>query len=114
MAQSSLPRTSAEEMRYLAQFLQIVCSKTGVTGLLRAWAHGLLQWVEKQWGTIQRGTIQWSEIQQPPVWELIPIGIPIRNDAVGLGLRTPSRVDLQRREYQDHSPSGRPVSRRNF
>ena len=106
-------------MRYLAQFLQIVCSKTGVTSLLRAWAHGLRQWVKKQWvkkqwGTIQWGTIRWSEIQQPPVWELIPIGIPIRNDAEGLGLRTRSSADLQRRGYQDHSPSGRPVSRRNF
>jgi hypothetical protein len=86
-------------MRYLAQFLQIVCSKTGFTGLLRAWAHGLLQW---------------GVFQQRPFLVLIPICLPIRNDAVRLGLGTPSSAHLQRLGYKGHPYSGRPVSGRNL
>ena len=94
-------------MRYLAQFLQIVYSKTGDTGLLRAWAQGFLQ---SGW------------VQQRPLWVLIPVRIPGRisgrisgrNEAEGLGRRTPSRADLQRLGYDGHPHRDRPVFGRNW
>lgn len=90
-------------MRYLAQFLQIVCSKTGDTGLLRAWAQGFLH-------------LGW--VQQRPLWVLSPVRIPVRisgrNEAEGLGRRTPSRADLQRLGYDGHPHRNRPVFGRNW
>lgn len=74
-------------MRYLVQFLQIVRSKTGDAGLLRARVQGFLQ-------------LGW--VQQRPLRVLIPLRIPVRNEVEELGLRTPSGADLQRIKYHPH------------
>ena len=86
-------------MRYLAQFLQIVRSKIGDTGLLKAWAQGFLQ---SGW------------VQQRPLRVLIPLRIPVRNEAVRLGRRTPFGADFQGREYYGHPHRDRPVFGRNL
>ena len=84
-------------MRYLVQFLQIVRSKTGDAGLLRARVQGFLQ-------------LGW--VQQRPLWVLIPQRIPVQNEAEGLGRRTPSGANLQRIRYYPHHD--RLVSGRSF
>ena len=90
-------------MRYLVQFLQVVRSKTGDAGFLKAWAQGFLQ-------------LGW--VQQRPLWVLIPVRISGRisgrNEAEGLGRRTPPRADLQRLGYDGHSHRDRPVFGRNW
>ena len=88
-------------MRYLVQFLQMVRSKTGDAGLLRARVQGFLQ-------------LGW--VQQRPLWVLIslliPLRIPVRNETEGLGRRTPFGADLQRIRYHPHND--RLVSGRSF
>jgi len=84
-------------MRYLVQFLQIVRSKTGDAGFLKAWAQGFLQ-------------LGW--VQQRPLWVLIPQRIPVGNETEGLGRRTPFGADLQRIRYYPHHD--RLVSGRSF
>ena len=86
-------------MRYLVQFLQIVRSKTGDAGLLRARVQGFLQ-------------LGW--VQQRPLWVLIPQRIPVQNEAEGLGRRTPSGADLQRLGYDGHPHRDRPFFGRDW
>ena len=90
-------------MRYLAEFLQIVRSRTGNAGPLKVWAQGLLE-------------LGW--LQQRQLWVPIPIAIPIaipfRNDPVGRGPRPLAIADRQRPGSLAQPHYYRPVSGRNL
>lgn len=94
-------------MRYLAEFLQIVRSRTGNAGPLKVWAQGLLE-------------LGW--LQQRQLWVPIPIavpiampiGIPFRNDPVGRGPRPLAIADRQRPGSLAQPHYYRPVSGRNL
>ena len=86
-------------MRYLAEFLQIVRSRTGNAGPLKAWARGLLE-------------LGW--VQQRPLWVPIPITIPITNEPVGSVPRPLSVADRQRPGCPGQPHYYRPVSGRNL
>jgi len=94
-------------MRYLAEFLQIVRSRTGNAGPLKVWAQGLLE-------------LGW--LQQRQLWVPIPIAVPIaipiaipfRNDPVGRGTRPLAVADRQRPGSLAQPHYYRPVSGRNL
>jgi hypothetical protein len=94
-------------MRYLAEFLQIVRSRTGNAGPLKVWAQGLLE-------------LGW--LQQRQLWVPIPIAVPIaipiaipfRNDPVGRGPRPLAIADRQRPGSLAQPHYYRPVSGRNL
>jgi hypothetical protein len=94
-------------MRYLAEFLQIVRSRTGNAGPLKVWAQGLLD-------------LGW--LQQPQLWVPIPISIPIsipttiplKNEPAGRCPRPVSVADRQRPGYSAQPHYYRPVSGRNL
>ena len=90
-------------MRYLAEFLQIVRSRTGNAGPLKVWAQGLLEF----------GWLQQRQLWVPiPI--AIPIGIPFRNDPVGRGPRPLATADRQRPGSPAQPHYYRPVSGRNL
>jgi hypothetical protein len=98
-------------MRYLAEFLQIVRSRTGNAGPLKVWAQGLLElgWLQQRqlWVPIPIAV----PIAVPIA---IPIGIPFRNDPVGRGPRPLAIADRQRPGSLAQPHYYRPVSRRNL
>jgi hypothetical protein len=98
-------------MRYLAEFLQIVRSRTGNAGPLKVWAQGLLE----------LGWLQQRQLRVPipiavpiAVPIAIPIGIPFRNDPVGRGPRPLAIADRQRPGSPAQPHYYRPVSGRNL
>jgi hypothetical protein len=90
-------------MRYLAEFLQIVRSRTGNAGPLKVWAQGLLE----------LGWLQQRQLRVPiPI--SIPTAIPLKNEPAGRCPRPVSVADRQRPGYSAQPHYYRPVSGRNL